>query len=82
MPAQFDGKTLRWVDLDLDIRCYLDGSLRVLDQNEFDQNRVGMGYTSEVVEHALAALDEVLQQGKSAIFPFNHEEQIEDGAFG
>lgn len=82
MPAGFDGKTLRWVDLDLDIRCYLDGSLRVLDQDEFDQNRVGMGYTSEVVEHALAARDEVLQLGKSGIFPFNHEEQIEDGAFG
>ena len=82
MPAKFDGKTLRWVDLDLDVRCYLDGSLRVLDEDEFEVNRLEMGYTNEVVECALAALDEVLRLGKEGTFPFNYETQIKDGAFG
>ena len=81
MPARFDGTKLQWVDLDIDIRCYLDGSLRVLDQEEFEQNRVEMGYPTEVVEYALAARDEVLQLGKLGEFPFNHETQIRDGAF-
>ncbi len=82
MPAKFDGKTLRWVDLELDVRCYLDGSLRVLDEDEFEVNRLEMGYTDEVVERALAALDEVLRLGKEGTFPFDYETQIRDGAFG
>ena len=82
MPARFDGKTLHWVDLDIDIRCYLDGSFRVLDQDEFERNRIEMGYPNEVVDHALAARDEVLRLGKIGTFPFNHEIQIRDGAFG
>ena len=82
MPAKFDGKTLRWVDLELDVRCYLDGSLRVLDEDEFEVNRLEMGYTDEVVERALAALDEVLRLGKEGTFPFDYEMQIKDGAFG
>ena len=30
-PATFDGQTLRWTDLYLDVRCHLDGHLEVLD---------------------------------------------------
>ena len=82
MPAIFDGTNLQWVDLDIDIRCYLDGSLRVLDLDEFEQNRIEMGYPIEVVEHALAARDEVLQLGSVGTFPFNYETQIRDAAFG
>ena len=82
MPAIFDGKTLRWVDLDLDVRCHLDRSLRVLDEDEFEQNRVEMGYPIEVVERAFAARDEVLALGKDGTFPFNHETQLEDLAHG
>ncbi len=76
MPAKFDGATLHWVDLDIDVRCYLDGSLKVLDEDEFEQNRVEMGYPSEIVEHALAARDEVLRLGKDGLFPFDHEAQL------
>ena len=82
MPARFDGTTLQWVDLDIDIRCYADGSLRVFDQDEFEQNRVEMGYPTEVVKRAVAARNEVLQLGKVGIFPFNYETQIRYGAFG
>ena len=46
MPATFDGRTLRWVDLDIDIRCYLDGSLRVLDEGEFERNRLELSNRS------------------------------------
>ena len=81
MLARFDGQTLQWVDLDIDIRCYLDSSLRVLDEDEFEQNRIEMGYPSEVVDRALAARDEVLQLGKDGSFPFDHETQIADAAF-
>ena len=53
MPATFDGSTLRWVDLDIDIRRNLDGSLVILDEDEFEVNRVEMGYPDEVVERTV-----------------------------
>ena len=76
MPARFDGATIRWVDLDIDIRCHLDGSLEVLDEDEFAQHRVELGYSDEVVERALAARDEMLQLARAGAFPFDHETQI------
>jgi protein associated with RNAse G/E len=78
MPAEFDGLTLHWVDLDIDIRCYLDGSIRVLDEDEFRQNRDLMSYPEEVVDRALAARDEILNLAKGGDFPFDHEVQIGD----
>ena len=76
LPASFDGETLRWVDLDIDIRCYRDGAPEVLDEDEFEQHRVELGYPAEVVERALAARDEVLRLAQERVFPFDYETQI------
>ena len=81
-PASFDGDELHWVDLDIDVRCYLDGSLRVLDEDEFERNRVEMAYPDELVTQALAARDEVLRLGREGAFPFDYETQIADAGFG
>ena len=81
-PARFDGDELHWVDLDIDIRCYLDGSLQVLDEDEFERNRVEMGYPDELVSQALAAREEVLRLGRERVFPFDYERQIADAGFG
>ena len=81
-PARFDGGTLRWVDLDIDVRCYLDGSLQVLDEDEFERNCVEMSYPDDVVQRVLAGRDEVLRLAKDRAFPFDHETQIADAAFG
>ena len=62
MPCQFDGKTLRWIDLDIDIEVYRDGSAVVRDQDEFDDHRKSMGYSAEVINQALAARDLLLEQ--------------------
>ena len=76
MPPTFDRETLRWVDLDIDVRCQADGSLVVLDEDEFEQNRIEMGYPGDVVEAALAARDDVLSLAGQGLFPFDHQVQI------
>lgn len=76
MPASFDGKTLRWVDLDIDIRCYRDGAPEVLDEDEFEQHRIELGYPADVVERALAARDEALRLAQARAFPFDYDTQI------
>lgn len=81
-PAEFDGETLSWVDLDLDVRCYLDGSLAILDEDEFEQNRVAMSYPRDVVEEALEAQNEILMLGQIGAFPFDHWGQLEHAKRG
>jgi uncharacterized protein len=37
MPAKFDGNTIRYIDLALDLLVFPDGKQLVLDENEFDE---------------------------------------------
>ena len=76
MPAKFDGMTLQWIDLDLDVSCHLDGSIHVLDYDEFLDNHCKMDYPNHIVERALAALDEVTQLGEAGAFPFDRMTQL------
>jgi protein associated with RNAse G/E len=69
MPCQFDGSVLRWVDLDIDIVCCHDGSIVVKDEHEFEEHIVRFAYPEDVVEHALAARDELLSLAKACVFP-------------
>jgi protein associated with RNAse G/E len=76
MPVRFEGDTLTWVDLDLDFRVHMDGSIELLDEDEFQHNALRMGYSKRVVAAARAACDEVLERFARQEFPFNHQEQI------
>jgi protein associated with RNAse G/E len=71
MPCQFDGNVLRWVDLDIDIVCYADGSIVVKDEDEFEAHISRFAYPEDVVAHALAARDALLHLASSGAFPFD-----------
>jgi uncharacterized protein len=73
-PAQYHGTTIEWTDLDLDIRVHLDGSVVVLDEEEFWENAARMGYPPEVVERCRAACAQVLAglAGTSGEFDREH----------
>ena len=75
-PATFDGTTLQWIDLDIDVCCHLDGSIETLDCDEFQEHRLKMDYPNDLVERALAAHDEVIQLAKSGVLPFNRNTQL------
>ena len=77
-PATFDGATLRWIDLDIDVCCHLDGTIQSLDFDEFHEHLSRMNYPDELVERALSAHDEVLQLAKSGAFPFNRTNQLKN----
>jgi hypothetical protein len=56
VPA-WSGRTLRAIDLDLDVVEGLDREVYVDDQDEFDANRVEYSYPREVVDLAMATRD-------------------------
>ena len=80
MPAEFDGITLAWTDLEIDVCCRLDGSIQTLDYDEFQENRLKMNYPKHVTERALAAHDEVLRLGEAGAFPFDRMTQLREWA--
>ena len=60
VPAKFDGETLNYVDLDLDILVHPDFSYIVLDREDFETNASVYGYTDDVKANAERALAELV----------------------
>jgi len=77
MPAVLAGDTLEWVDLDLDFRIHLDGSVQLMDEDEFQQNQQRLKYPPELIEQVHIACREVENGFKQRIFPFDFEQQVE-----
>ena len=58
-------------DLDLDVALGPDGTVSVLDEDEFDDHRVRYSYPEELVVGARAATEYVLQSIENRQGPFN-----------
>jgi protein associated with RNAse G/E len=71
VPATFDGKTLSYVDLDLDILVDPDFSYQVLDVADFEKNAALFSYTAEVQTKAREALAELVGLIEQRAFPFS-----------
>lgn len=68
---RWHGRTLRAVDLDLDVVEALDHSVHVDDQDEFDEHRVAWSYPREVVDLAMATRDLVRTAVSGRMPPFD-----------
>ena len=75
MPRPFDGKTVRYVDLQLDViaRVTEQGGLRhwLVDQDEFEQARDRYGYDDDLIARCYAAVEEVSAIIERREFPFD-----------
>jgi uncharacterized protein len=71
LPPTFDGRTLSYVDLDLDVLVHKDFSYETLDMDEFEAHAQAFGYPPDVRERALGALDELISFIEARAFPFN-----------
>jgi protein associated with RNAse G/E len=72
VPPTFDGETLSYVDLDLDILVLPDFSYQILDVEEFERNTKLYDYSDEVRRHAHCALDELTELIVTRQFPFDN----------
>ena len=76
LPAEIDGDTVRWVDLDLDVILTADGEVVLDDADEFEQHRREFAYPDALVERATAARDELLRAARTGVFPFDRAEHV------
>ncbi len=70
-PPHFDGHTLSYIDLDIDVLVAPDLTYKVLDMDDFEQNARAFSYPEEVQTEARRALVELTGLIESATFPFN-----------
>jgi protein associated with RNAse G/E len=76
MPATLTATGIEWVDLDLDYRVHLDGSIERLDEHEYREHMATMGYPADVHAQVQAACSEVEARYQARAYPFNHAEQV------
>ena len=70
-PAEFDGRTLRFVDLDIDVLVAPDFSYTVLDEDEFEANAAAYAYPEELRVRARGALAQLLRLIEARGFPLD-----------
>lgn len=76
VPPKFDGQTLSYVDLDIDILVEPDFSYRIVDREEFERNVKRYAYSTELQSSARKALEELVKLVELRGFPFNEQELI------
>lgn len=70
-PASWDGGTLTFVDLDLDVILRADGRLILDDEDEFEEHRATLGYPPELVTRARDAAALVMGLAAEGAWPFD-----------
>lgn len=82
-PPKWDGSRLTFIDLDLDVICRLDGTVEIIDQDEFEENRTTYGYPDELVEAASEAANRAVALLRAGAEPFDETaENWIQNAFG
>jgi len=72
-PYIIDGQSIKYIDYDLDLRVFPDGSYKVLDRNEYRYHRKVMKYGREldcIIENSLKELIDMKERNLS---PFKQE---------
>jgi protein associated with RNAse G/E/RimJ/RimL family protein N-acetyltransferase len=80
LPATFDGETVRWVDLDLDVLIRSTGSVSLVDVDEFVEHGRRFGYPADLVRRANATADALLAATRERRDPFDRDRHVrQDG---
>jgi hypothetical protein len=69
-PAVWDDAAVSSTDLDLDVAMRPDGVVELLDEDEFAEHRISMGYPGHVVDHARTAAAAIFKAMASGDEPF------------
>ena len=72
-PFVIDEKIIKYIDYDLDLRVFPDGSFKVLDKNEYNYHRKIMHYPKEMDKILKSELDTLINMERKNEEPFDKE---------
>lgn len=73
-PTIFDKKYLKYIDYDLDIKLFSDGSTKLLDEFEYKKHASEQGYSDTIKQKLFDSVNEVYELIKNKNFPFVDKE--------
>ena len=70
-PYVIEKNTIKYIDYDLDLRVFPNGSFKVLDRGEYKYHRKIMGYSRNLDEILRYELTALIKQVRNNEYPFN-----------
>lgn len=72
-PFLIDDNTIKYIDYDLDLRVFPDGSFRVLDRGEYDFHKIKMKYGKKIDRIVNKELSNLILDYLDKVGPFDQE---------
>ena len=72
-PFLYDEGVIKYIDYDLDVKIFPDGSFRVLDKNEYKYHRKLMKYPDKLDAILQSELTDLINMIRANVGPFNRK---------
>ena len=72
-PYVLDGKIIKYIDYDLDLRIFPDNTFKVLDKNEYKYHKMTMKYSDEIDIIVQDSLNRLIKMKENNEPPFQKE---------
>lgn len=69
-PTLIDHGIAKYIDYDLDVKLFPDGSTRLLDRQEYDKHKKTFGYSDELDQVLQKVTYRILDQMRARAYPF------------
>ncbi len=76
-PFVITENTIKYIDYDLDLRVFPDGTYKVLDRGEYNYHKTLMNYPESIDKILKSELNILIEMNKERYFPFRHETILE-----
>lgn len=70
-PTVLEGKYIKYIDYDLDLRVFPDGKYKILDEGEYEYHRKLMNYSDEIDVIVHSELNDLIELVDNKQGPFN-----------
>lgn len=75
-PFVLDENTIKYIDYDLDLRVFPDGSFKILDRGEYQYHKQEMHYSDDLDLILRTELSTLIDEVRKKNWPFQHEDLI------
>lgn len=72
-PYLYDGEAIKYIDYDLDVKVFPDGTYKILDENEYNYHLKKMEYPTEIINIVEEELQLLISKIKKQEPPFNKQ---------
>ena len=70
-PYIIEDDTIKYIDYDLDLRVFPDGSFKILDRGEYQYHKKKMNYSEQLDKILKSELTNLINKARNKEYPFN-----------